>query len=430
MPETPEAIRGLADTMITRFTPPSFVPGCEVKSIADIDEYTTNNGWIEAIVGGDNQQRVRYYGTPQGVAVNDFVDVEYFPAYKLYRVFGSTLGGTASVGGVRVSEIWDSDFSDVAMSAGTVNLTVNGTRTLTIPTDLIHAGDTDTKISFTDDAIEVTAGNISMLKLTETTQNLVEIGDTAGGGDVDVNFNDGQLFIRGSDGRIGFSDDTLPSTYTFYHPTQTAVQLRTSANSLSCVFIGQTSNGSKASPTATGSGRILMRFSGGGYDGSVFTDAQAAIDMYSEELFSATNQGTNIRFLNTPLASVTNTERMRLTAAGYLGINRTSPQGMLHGYDSISGFEHWKYNGLDGTSRTILPNGTGDVLFYLAGIYVMRNSAGVAVSGSVAVANGGTQNITVGADTVTITVAGTGATTIARSAGSNTIRVGLWLLWL
>jgi hypothetical protein len=97
MPETPEAIRGLANTMITRFTPPSFVPGCEVKSIADIDEYTTNNGWIEAIVGGDNQQRVRYYGTPQGVAVNDFVDVEYFPAYKLYRVFGSTLGGTASV---------------------------------------------------------------------------------------------------------------------------------------------------------------------------------------------------------------------------------------------------------------------------------------------------------------------------------------------
>jgi hypothetical protein len=115
MPETPEAIRGLADTMITRFTPPSFVPGCEVKSIADIDEYTTNNGWIEAIVGGDNQQRVRYYGTPQGVAVNDFVDVEYFPAYKLYRVFGSTLGGTASVGGVRVNEVWEKDFGNVAV---------------------------------------------------------------------------------------------------------------------------------------------------------------------------------------------------------------------------------------------------------------------------------------------------------------------------
>jgi hypothetical protein len=115
MPETPEAIRGLADTMITRFTPPSFVPGCEVKSIADIDEYTTNNGWIEAIVGGDNQQRVRYYGTPQGVAVNDFVDVEYFPAYKLYRVFGSTLGGTASVGGVRVNEVWEKDFGNVTV---------------------------------------------------------------------------------------------------------------------------------------------------------------------------------------------------------------------------------------------------------------------------------------------------------------------------
>jgi hypothetical protein len=70
MPETPEAIRGLADTMITRFTPPSFVPGCEVKSIADIE---------------------------------------------LYRVFGSTLGGTASVGGVRVNEVWEKDFGNVAV---------------------------------------------------------------------------------------------------------------------------------------------------------------------------------------------------------------------------------------------------------------------------------------------------------------------------
>jgi hypothetical protein len=124
------------------------------------------------------------------------------------------------------------------------------------------------------------------------------------------------------------------------------------------------------------------------------------------------------------------TQRTVVTIAGDMGIGVSTPQGRLHGYDTISGFKHWKYDGLDATSRTIIPNGTGDVLYRLAGIYVMRNSAGVAVSGSVAVANGGTQNITVGADTVTITVAAAGTVTIARSAGANTIKVGLWLLWL
>jgi hypothetical protein len=208
MPETPEAIRGLADTMVTRFTPPSFVPGCEVKSIADIDDYATDNGWIEAIVGGDNQQRVRYYGTPQGVEVGNKVDVEYFPAYKLYRVFGATLGGTASVGGLRVSKVWDSDFGDVAFEAGTVNLTVNGTRTLTIPTDLVHADDPNTKIGFTPDKHTHTVGGLVAFQLTNTAQNLVEIGDVAGTGDWDVNINNGQVFVQGSDGNIGFGTIT------------------------------------------------------------------------------------------------------------------------------------------------------------------------------------------------------------------------------
>jgi hypothetical protein len=293
--------------MVTKFTPPSFVPGCEVKDITDIDEYTTDNGWIEAIVGGDNQQRIRYYGTPQGVGVGDFVDVEYFPAYKLYRVFGSTLGGTAATGGVRVDRVWKSNFDAPAMYAdadggigigteatphggvGAAKLAIDGTNAnvagphiqltttsddypllqilafsrdnialsfdayfdaawkssdagsnfqlykvtdelrltyesgvaqgggivwtdgltlnvsgqIGIKNDLYRLADSDTKISFTDDAIELTAGNLSMLKLTETTQDLVEIGDVDGGGDVDINFNNGQMFLEGSSGSLG-----------------------------------------------------------------------------------------------------------------------------------------------------------------------------------------------------------------------------------
>jgi hypothetical protein len=129
--------------MVAKFTPPSFVPGCEVKSIADADEYTTDNGWIEAIVGGDNQQRIRYYGTPQGVKVGDFVDVEYFPAYKLYRVFGSTLGGTAVVGGVRVSKVWESDFENDIISIGATGKTTIQASAGADSTDFLQVLDAD-----------------------------------------------------------------------------------------------------------------------------------------------------------------------------------------------------------------------------------------------------------------------------------------------
>lgn len=203
MPEAPQAVRSLADTMIAKFTPPSFVPGCEVKSVADISEYTTDNGWIEAVVGGDNQQRVRYYGTPQGVIVGDFVDVEYFPAYKLYRVFGSTLGGTAIVGGLRVNKVWASDFSSESLvTDASDNVTIN-TGTLTLPSDIVHLGDPDTLLSFADDKFSVTTGGLVAFQVTETAQDLVEIGDVADTGDWDIDFNSGQVNIKGSNGFFG-----------------------------------------------------------------------------------------------------------------------------------------------------------------------------------------------------------------------------------
>ena len=208
MPEAPQAVRGLADTMIAKFTPPSFVPGCEVKSTADISEYATDNGWIEAIVGGDNQQRVRYYGTPQGVIVGDFVDVEYFPAYKLYRVFGATLGGTAIAGGLRVNKVWASDFSSESLvTDASDNITIN-TGTLTLPSDIIHLGDLDTKWSFAEDDVEITVGGLSMLKLTEAGQDLINLGP--GSGDVDIDFN-GDMFLEGSSGRLGIGTSTIPA---------------------------------------------------------------------------------------------------------------------------------------------------------------------------------------------------------------------------
>jgi hypothetical protein len=72
--------------------------------------------------------------------------------------------------------------------------------TVTILDDLGHEGDSDTKITFTDDDVEITAGNLSMLKLTEAGQDVIRLGP--GSGDVDINFN-GDMFLQGSNGWFG-----------------------------------------------------------------------------------------------------------------------------------------------------------------------------------------------------------------------------------
>jgi len=48
--------------------------------------------------------------------------------------------------------------------------------------------------------VEITVGGLSLLKLTETAQDLITLGP--GSGDVDINFN-GDMFLRGSDGYFG-----------------------------------------------------------------------------------------------------------------------------------------------------------------------------------------------------------------------------------
>src|SRR3989304_7887722 len=67
----------LVDTMRARFTPPEYIPGCEITSVADINEYATNNGWVEAICGQHNVQRVRWK-SGEAVSVAGYIDVLYF----------------------------------------------------------------------------------------------------------------------------------------------------------------------------------------------------------------------------------------------------------------------------------------------------------------------------------------------------------------
>jgi hypothetical protein len=112
------------------------------------------------------------------------------------------LDSSGAIDGTRVSKLVSPDGSiDPVLSAdNSGDVTLAGTGNLIVPVDIIHSGDTDTKITFTTDDIEFTAGNLSMLKLTEAGQDLITLGP--GSGDVDIDFN-GDMFLRGSDGQLG-----------------------------------------------------------------------------------------------------------------------------------------------------------------------------------------------------------------------------------
>jgi hypothetical protein len=109
-----EQIEALAGEMLDLFAQPEFIPGCKVVDLTDRDLYASNNGWIECLVGQHNRQRVRYKGNPAGVAVDDFVDVIYYPGYGLFQVFG--VGGTGAANPFKIHQLWQPDGSAVVHS--------------------------------------------------------------------------------------------------------------------------------------------------------------------------------------------------------------------------------------------------------------------------------------------------------------------------
>lgn len=123
-------------------------------------------------------------------------------------------------------------------------------------------------------------------------------------------------------------------------------------------------------------------------------------------------------------------EKIRFLDDGSIGVGVSAPQGRIHTYLSISGFLLWEYDGLDGTDRTIIPNGAGDVLYRLTFDYIARDSGGNTASGSGFVAGAGNTTFTVGAETVRVRVNADGSVDTARTAGSNTIKVAYTLRWL
>lgn len=71
-----------------------------------------------------------------------------------------------------------------------------------------HNDDADTFIRLQVDEVQIRVGAVDMLIADETTQNTLKLGDTAGTKDVDVNISNGQVFVEGSTGNVGFATIT------------------------------------------------------------------------------------------------------------------------------------------------------------------------------------------------------------------------------
>ena len=126
--------------------------------------------------------------------------------------------------------------------------------------------------------------------------------------------------------------------------------------------------------------------------------------------------------------------RILVDANGNTGFGTSSPQGKLHGYDTIGGFLHWKYDGVDGTARTVIPDGTGDVLYYATGLFQVRTSGGaISATGSTIglITPGTAQDLYNNAGNIlSFAVAANGSVTVQRTGGALTYKVNLWLLWM
>jgi len=94
---------------------------------------------------------------------------------------------------------------------------------------------------------------------------------------------------------------------------------------------GRRANGTPASPIGVANGETLASFGGQGYDpiGQQFVRG-GSIDIQAAHNWADSQAGANIRFNTTPIGSLVELERMRITSTGWVGIGTQDPLNSLH----------------------------------------------------------------------------------------------------
>lgn len=128
-----------------------------------------------------------------------------------------------------------------------------------------------------------------------------------------------------------------------------------------------------------------------------------------------------------------NAEQARFDTSGNFGISTTTPQGLLHGHNGTGGFLFVTKTAVGSTAVTLIPDGTGDVVRGLNFLALVRASSGgvqAPYTAGSAITPGSSFNIYInGSDICALSVSAAGAVTVARTGGTLTYDVALWLIW-
>ncbi len=125
----------------------------------------------------------------------------------------NVIGGTGITANANDVAIDTSVVMNLA-SAQTVTGTKNFCNTICVGDKIVHTGDSNTCISFTDDLVKLTAGGVEMIRLTEGGADNVHINP----GSCDVNLqvssvcNSNSLFVDGATGQVGIGTSSPSAT--------------------------------------------------------------------------------------------------------------------------------------------------------------------------------------------------------------------------
>jgi hypothetical protein len=150
-------------------------------------------------------------------------------------------------------------------------------------------------------------------------------------------------------------------------------------------FIGRRAEGTLAAPSAILSGDNIMAMQGRGYGATKFsTSSRAYMKFFAAENWTDAAQGTYISLATTPTGTAAAAERLRITAAGNVGIGTTAPAYPL----SVNGI-------IQSSGGILFPDGN------------LQTAAGL--TGTVAIADGGTGATSAAAARGTLGAAASGA---------------------